>query len=302
MCTDQSGEGRRGTTTGAADPGPAPRRLPEVPAPLSPAELVGSPGVLGNIARERAADYVDAATAYDEAVFAQCRRAVAQRRSFKSALQAVHDDLAIIAEVKRASPSQGAIADVDPVSAAREYWEGGAACLSVLTEPRHFGGQLEHLRAVAGVVPLPLLRKEFTVHPAQVVEAALSGASAVLLIVALLGERTAAYLSFARRLGLDVLVEVHDEDELEIALQAGTDLLGVNNRNLKTLKIDLATAPALIRRARAAGFEGVAVAESGYRTAHELHGLRGVADAVLVGTSLVASGNLREALRGLRAQ
>lgn len=279
------------------------------PNPLSSAELAGAPGVLGNIGRERAADYAASALAQNERALAEAFAAAAQRPAFSAALERARDEaeaaqiatrLAVIAEVKRASPSQGAIAEGDPVQAGRAYEAGGAAALSVLTEPRHFGGALEHLQQVANAVSLPLLRKEFTVHPDQIVEAAARGASAVLLIVALLQERTQAYLEYAAAFGLDVLVEVHDEAELAIALNAGATLLGVNNRDLTTLKIDLANAPTLIAQARAAGFKGLAVAESGYRSATELRELNGLADAALVGTSLVGSGDLTGALRSLR--
>ena len=208
--------------------------------------------------------------------------------------------LALIAEVKRSSPSQGAIADLEPVAAAKAYARGGAAALSILTEPRHFGGALEHLREVAKAVALPLLRKDFTVHPLQILEAKTAGASAVLLIVAVLGEATRAYREYAQSLGLDALVEVHDEAELATALQAGANIIGVNNRDLRTLAIDLDNAPLLIDKARAQGFGGLTVAESGYREAAELKTLQGVADAVLVGTSLAGSGDLAAAVRRLR--
>lgn len=260
------------------------------------------PGVLGRIGLERASDY-----AHSGEVSTTVAQA-SERPGFSAALLearvaaevAGQLPLAVIAEVKRSSPSQGAIAPLEPVAAARAYRSGGAAALSVLTEPRHFGGDLSHLRQVAAAVGLPLLRKEFTVHPQQVLEAAEGGASAVLLIVALLGERTAAYLAYARALGLDALVEVHDEAELEIALGSGAQLIGVNNRDLRTLEIDLNTAPRLIAAARTAGFGGVAVAESGYRERAELDALAGVADAVLVGTSLAGSGDLTAALLRLR--
>jgi len=173
--------------------------------------------------------------------------------------------------------------------------------LSVLTETRHFGGDLEHLRAIAASRPaLPLLRKDFTVHPAQVDEALAAGASAVLLIVAVLGDATAAYLSYATALGLDALVEVHDDAELDVAMAAGAQVLGVNNRDLTSLKIDLATAPRLLQRARREGFSGVLVAESGYRTRDDLRAVEEWADAVLVGTSLAGSGDLAGALKALR--
>lgn len=327
MWSGQKPGGLRGSmsTDGRSDGSGAKRsEVPvEVPEPLSAADLADAPGVLGKIARERAADYAAvaeqrAAVAYDAVTpaapaGAQGRLAAAQDAAavpgFAAALRRARDQaraaslplqLAVIAEVKRASPSQGAIAELEPVQAALAYQAGGAAALSVLTEPRHFGGSLEHLQQVSQAVRLPLLRKEFTVHPLQVAEAARNGASAVLLIVALLGQRTVDYLGYAKALGLEALVEVHDEAELEVALDAGAHLLGVNNRDLRTLAIDLATAPRLISLARAGGFGGVAVAESGYSDAQELHELNGEADAVLVGTSLVRSGDLAGALLALR--
>ncbi|MFO7544412.1 MAG: indole-3-glycerol phosphate synthase TrpC [Trueperaceae bacterium] len=311
-----------------------------VPRPLDDAALAGVPGVLGRIARERAEDYRNADARILPADVAACAAAVAAdgrprfaaalRRSIRAtpssfpasvptseggataasgshataaAGRAAHvTPLAVIAEVKRSSPSQGSIAPLDPVEAARAYQRGGAAALSVLTEPRHFGGSLEHLGAVTAAVALPAIRKEFVVHPAQVLEAAQAGASAVLLIVAVLGEETSAYLAFARALGLDALVEVHDERELEVALAANADVIGVNNRDLATLQIDLDTAPRLLRIARERGFDGVGVAESGYRTRADLRAIEPLADAVLVGTSLAGSGDLEAALRRLRGE
>ena len=284
------------------------------PEPIGPERLDEVPGVLGQIATERASDYQKIAAADSlagpDGDFAVDRPV---RLAFESALQGyklsvseavsashVGTSLAVIAEVKRASPSQGAIAELDPVAAARSYLAGGASALSVLTEPRHFGGTLAHLSDVAAVVDLPLLRKDFTVHPRQLVEALEAGASAVLLIVAVLGEKTAVYLEYARSLGLDALVEVHDDAELDVAITAGASLIGVNNRDLKTLVTDLETAPRLGQRARELGFSGVLVAESGYRSYDELRSVEGVADAVLVGTSLAGSGDLSAALQHLR--
>ena len=259
------------------------------PAPLTEAEAAGVPGTLGRITAERVAAYKDAPVG---------RLVTTERPSFAAALSA--PGLQIIAEVKRRSPSLGAIADLDPVAAATAYAAGGAAALSILTEPNHFGGELKHLEQVAGAVTLPLLRKDFTVHPAQLLEAKASGASAVLLIVAVLGEHTSAYLQLARELGLDALAEVHDEAELKTALASGAQLLGVNNRDLKTLKIDLSTAPRLMTRARDMGFAGLLVAESGYTEAAELASVSGLADAVLIGSSVAGSGDLAAAVRRLR--
>ncbi len=285
---------------------PTEAAAPNLPAPVSFEALSDVPGVLGRIAREQFKAYEGAlisspphaAPSHVAPPHAAPSHLTPPRPSFAAALG--RGGLAIIAEVKRSSPSQGKIADLQPLEAALAYARGGAAALSILTEPRHFGGALAHLREVAGAVALPLLRKDFTVHPAQVREAHEAGASAVLLIVAVLGAATKTYLEYARSLGLDALVEVHDEAELMTALDAGADIIGVNNRDLRTLQVDLANAPRLIRIARAQGFGGVSVAESGYREATELKTLQGVADAVLVGTSLAGSGDLAAAVARLR--
>ena len=253
------------------------------------------PGVLGAIARERAADLADAPSDDPNAHAGGVRSAAAARGRLRDALTG--SGLALLAEVKRSSPSRGAIADLDPVAAARAYAAGGAAALSVLTEPRHFGGDRAHLRAVAAAVDLPLLRKDFVVHPAQLVEAREDGAAAALLIVAVLGEALGAYLHSAWSLGLDALVEVHDEAELDLAMRTGADLIGVNNRDLRSLAIDTATAPRLIELGRASGHRAVWVAESGYADGAEAAALTGLADAVLVGTSLASSGDLERATR-----
>lgn len=249
-------------------------------------------GVLGRIVAERVMDYADAASDLGP------KRAASRR--FEEALQ--RPSLALIAEVKRASPSQGAIAPLDPAEAARAYEEGGAAAISCLTEPRHFDGSPEALRAVVEAVQLPVLRKDFVVHPAMLREAADWGASAALLMVSVLGRAVGDYLAMTEHLGLDALVEVHDERELDIALASGARIIGVNNRDLTTLNIKLEVSPRLIRRARDAGFAGVLVAESGYKSAADVAAVRGLADAVLVGSSLAGSGNLAQATRELLAQ
>jgi len=273
----------------------------DAPAPLTAAALDAVPGVLGSIARERAAAYdgqpVPASVPAPASVAGDARPPAGR---LASALRG--PDLAVLAEIKRRSPSRGAIADLDPVDAARAYAAGGAAAVSVLTEPTHFGGDLAHLRAVADAVPLPALRKDFVVHPAQVEEARAAGAAGVLLIAAVLGDALAAYVAYAHALGLDALVEVHDDADTDRALAAAPALLGVNNRDLRTLDVDLRVAPRLLARARAAGFGGVTVAESGYATPDDLAPVRGVADAVLVGTSLAGAGDLAAAVRALRAE
>ena len=260
-------------------------------SPLTLEHVTTVPGVLGQISLERLLDYKSIELEPLDLNFPQ-------RPSFYKALQG--EEINVIAEVKRASPSLGTIADLNPAQAACAYWRGGAAALSILTEPRHFGGSLEHLEEVSSVAPLPLLRKDFTVHPAQLVEAKRAGASAVLLIVAVLGEHLQAYLELAERLELDALVEVHDEAELDLALSSDAKIIGVNNRDLRTLEIDLNNAPKLIERARGEGFKGLLVAESGYSTPEQLRDLQGVADAVLIGSSVAGSSDLEGAIRRLR--
>lgn len=266
-----------------------------VPATLGPERLEAVPGVLGRIARERAADHADVEVPTEGAVGGAPDPDRGER--FLRALRA--PGLSVIAEIKRGSPSAGAIADLDPVATAAAYERGGAAALSVLTEARHFGGHLDHLRDVAASTNLPAMRKEFVVHPVQVREALEAGACAVLLIAAVLGPRLAEYLAYARSLGLAALVEVHDEAELENAMSAGARVIGVNNRDLRTLEVDLDTAPRLLRRAREAGFDGAAVAESGYARPEDLEAIHDLADAVLVGTVLAGSGDPAAALTRL---
>ncbi|KOX90414.1 Indole-3-glycerol phosphate synthase [Thermus aquaticus] len=249
-------------------------------------DLSRVPGVLGEIARRRALEVASSPLPEPPAV-----------PSFAQALAL--PGLSLIAEVKRQSPSEGRIREVDPVEAALAYERGGARALSVLTEPHHFGGSLEDLKRVRQAVGLPLLRKDFVVDPFMLEEARAFGASAVLLIVALLSELTGAYLERARALGLEALVEVHTEEELELALESGAEILGINNRDLVSLRVDLATAPRLGRLARERGFGGLLVAESGYARREDLEGLHGLFDAVLVGTSLMRKPDLAEAVREL---
>lgn len=196
--------------------------------------------------------------------------------------------LAVVAEVKRRSPSAGAIAPIpDPAALARAYAAGGAVAVSVLTEPERFGGSLGDLEAVARAVRVPVLRKDFLLDPLQLAEAAEAGAGAVLLIVAALGGRTAAMLAASGRLGLEALVEAHDEAELDAALAAGALVVGVNSRDLRTFAVDLRVAERLRPRIPAGV---VAVAESGVRTPEDARRLREAGyDAVLVGEALAAA-------------
>ncbi len=201
------------------------------------------------------------------------------------------ETVAVIAEVKRRSPSAGVIRDdLDPAGRAALYAERGAAAISVLTDGPFFGGSVSDLRAAAAKVPVPVLRKDFILDELQVVEARAAGAAAVLLIVrALPRERLEALLGVAAREELDALVEVHTAFELDVALEAGARIVGVNSRDLDTFRIDTAAAWRLLRRVPA---EVVAVAESGMADLSDVtrardHG----ADAVLIGTALSAAGD-----------
>ena len=205
----------------------------------------------------------------------------------------------VIAEVKRRSPSKGELAGIpDPAALATAYERGGAATISVLTEERRFGGSLADLRAVRGAVDIPVLRKDFVVEPYQLLEARAAGADLVLLIVAALpGDALVRLHDVARELGLTVLVEVHDEPEVERAVALGAPLVGVNARNLKTLDVDPAT---FAKLAPLLPGEVVKVAESGVSGPHDVH--RHVtegADVVLVGEALVRDGDPEGAVRAM---
>jgi indole-3-glycerol phosphate synthase len=207
---------------------------------------------------------------------------------------------AIIAEFKRHSPSAGDIqAGADPVEIARIYESGDAAAMSVLTEPQHFKGSLDDLRRVAAAVDLPLLRKDFAVDRHQVYEAAIAGAEAVLVIVAGLTDADALkLLDAAHCVHLDALVEVHTAEELQRAAALGATLIGVNNRNLKTLKVDLETS---IRLAQLAPPNATLVAESGLRTRADIERLQSAGyKAFLIGETLMRSGDPLSSLRELQ--
>jgi indole-3-glycerol phosphate synthase len=209
--------------------------------------------------------------------------------------------VSVIAEVKRSSPSKGALADIaDPAALAADYEAGGAATISVLTERRRFGGSLDDLRAVRATVAIPVLRKDFIVTSYQLFEARAAGADLALLIVAALNQvRLECLLDRARSIGLTPLVEVHDEEEVERALAAGATLVGVNARNLRTLEVDRDT---FARLAPRIPDDVVRVAESGVRGPHDVfeYAKQG-ADVVLVGETLVKGKDPRTAVADLVA-
>lgn len=256
---------------------------------------------------------LDEIVAHTRGVVAAARRAVPPstlrdraawhepRRGFRAALAAAAAPPAVIAEIKRASPSRGVIREAfDPPAHARSYAAGGATALSVLTEARWFQGDLEHLAAVRAAVSLPLLRKDFLVDVYQVEEARAWGADAVLVIAAV-GEPAlrADLLVAAREHRLDALVEVHDARELEWAAAAGATLIGVNNRDLRTFETTLATTE---RLARGMPPGALLVAESGIHTAADLRRMAAAgARAVLIGEAFMAAPDPGAALRELLA-
>ncbi len=211
------------------------------------------------------------------------------------------EGVSVIAEVKRSSPSRGALADIaDPAALAAEYEAGGAAAISVLTERRRFGGSLEDLRAVRDAVRIPVLRKDFIVTSYQLWEARAAGADLALLIVAALEQSAlVSLIERAESIGLTPLVEVHDEEEVDRALDAGARLVGVNARNLKTLEVDRDTFSRLAPRIPD---DVVRVAESGVRGPHDVfeYAKQG-ANVVLVGETLVKGKDPRSAVADLVA-
>lgn len=208
-------------------------------------------------------------------------------RDLPAALRAIDRPPALIAEVKRASPSAGAILDgANPSVQACAYVEAGAAAVSVLTEPRHFHGSLIDLDAVRSAVEVPVLRKDFLIDPAQVIEARAHGADAILLIAATLGAaELEAMLATARDLGMEALVETHSDHDLEVALASGASMIGVNARDLETLGVHAKGALARLERIPA---DRLAVMESGISTrAHVEAALDAGASAILVGEALM---------------
>lgn len=212
--------------------------------------------------------------------------------------------LQVIAEMKRASPSKGLIAEgANPVKQALSYYEAGAACISVLTDRQFFQGSFDDLAAVAEAVPIPLLCKDFMIDKVQIDKAKNAGASVILLIAAALDDRTLGSLyTYANELGMDVLVEVHNVEELERALAIDAKIIGVNNRDLHTFEVDLAQTE-LIAERFPFDEERVFISESGIWGAEDaIRAAKAGASAVLVGESLMRSGSVKEALQALQVE
>ena len=218
--------------------------------------------------------------------------------SFEKALK--KDDIAFICECKKASPSKGIIAENFPyLQIAKDYETAGADCISVLTEPKWFLGSDEYLKEIANAVSIPCLRKDFTVDEYMIYQAKLFGASAVLLICSILSEsQLKEYIAICEMLGLSALVEVHDESEIQMALQSGAKMIGVNNRNLKDFSVDTNNSGNL---RKLVPNDIIFVSESGVKTSEDVQTLRNIgANAVLVGETLMRAENKKQKLAELR--
>ncbi len=218
-------------------------------------------------------------------------------RGFRSALDRGAHQLSVIAEIKKASPSAGIIdPNFDPLRQARMYIDGGATCMSILTDEHFFKGNLSYLTRISKESPIPILRKDFTVHEVQIYEAVVAGADAILLIVAALtDEELKRFYNTAKDLQLDILVEVHDLEEMERALELQADLIGINNRNLKTFTTDLSTTE---RLAEEVPDNVILISESGIKsTADAQRALNAGANGLLVGESLMRANSPAEGIQ-----
>lgn len=259
-------------------------------------------GVLDDILAGKREEIARLRTPAAASAIARALAAAPAPRDFAGALRRRDGHLAVVAEIKRRSPSKGDLAPgLDPVATAKAYEAGGAAALSVLTDSRWFGGSLDDLVAARAATELPVLRKDFTVDPVQVDEARAAGADAVLLIAAALDDAALAALhAHAVSRGLDVLVETHDEAEVDRALAAGARIVGVNSRNLQSFAEDLGTAEHLVRRIPA---DVIRVAESAVRTESDADRMAAAGfDAVLVGEALVRSVDPESLVRAMAAR
>lgn len=230
-------------------------------------------------------------------------RQTPQARDFRSAIArkptVPNSRIRLIAELKKASPSKGLIrADFDPVAIARVYEKAGASALSVLTDERYFQGRLEYLTAVRDAVELPILRKDFVIDPYQIYEARVAHADAVLLIVAALEKKVLTeLLAVTGNLGMAALVEVHASDELDVALESGAEIIGINNRDLRTFETNLRTTLELAPRVPE---DKVLVSESGIFTRRDVERLMDAGvDAILVGEALMREANIEGKVREL---
>ena len=259
------------------------------------------PNILSRIVRDKTPEIELLHEEYDLGEYIEAAIEVEDRRDFRKAITS-GDRLNLIAEVKKASPSAGVIReDFDPVALARSYEEAGAAAISVITEKNYFQGDLEYLSEIREATSLPLLRKDFVTDEFQIAESKLAGADAVLLICAILDwRRVLSLMSLTRRLKMDALVEVHNTRELDIALIAGANFIGINNRNLETFEVDLETTSRLMQHIR----DPIPViSESGIDKPEHLVRIKEAGcKAVLIGESLLRQPDEKTAIAELFAQ
>ena len=223
-------------------------------------------------------------------------KALKEKRSLISAIEKTEGSglIPVIAEIKRRSPSKGKIRDVDLARTARQMENGGACAISVLTD-KNFDGSLEDLKRVKEAVKIPVLRKDFIVDEFQIYQSYGAGVDAVLLIVSLLREKTMEFVELTHELGMEALVEIHNEDEIRFALDSNAKLIGINNRNLKTLQIDLGTTESLTKKIPT---NRIIISESGINDKEDLKRvLKAGANAVLIGTSIIKAENIEERVR-----
>ncbi len=265
-------------------------------------------GILAEIVREKRKKAEAGRSLIPEERFRQSLGSLKPCRGFREALRLESSEgaLGVIAEVKRKSPSAGQIASdlkMDLGSRVADYEAGGATCVSVLTDEERFAGSNDDVETARGSCSIPVLRKDFMVDTWQVHESRAIGSDCILLIVAAIEDRKllAELAAVARELGMDVLVEVHSEDEVEAALELGTGLVGVNNRDLSTFETDLAVSERLVPRLKGEG--RVVVAESAIRTGEDAARMKAAgADAVLVGEALMRADDIPALVEELRCQ
>lgn len=256
--------------------------------------------ILDDILEHKAREVADAKARVPQELLQHQAEAMGPARGFVKALREKSETgTAIIAEVKKGSPSKGIIReDFDPVAIARTYEAAGAACLSVLTDRKFFHGALSFLPQIAAAVKIPLLRKEFIIDPYQIYEARAAGADAILLIAAALDRKHLKEFSeLAKKLGMDILLEVHNESEMEAALQLPVELIGINNRDLKSFVTDLGVTERLLRMVDE---DRLVVSESGINGRSDIARLQAAgAGAFLIGESLMREDDIAAKLRQL---
>jgi indole-3-glycerol phosphate synthase len=257
--------------------------------------------ILGEILRNKRIEVEEAKRRYPLELLTHKLEKTEPPRNFFEAIKP-DERVKIIAEVKCASPSRGILReDFNPIEIAKSYKEGGASALSVLTDKRYFKGDLSHLRDVRNAVSIPLLRKDFIIDPYQVYEARYYGADAVLLIAAALDKRTIAeLLNLTHSLGMNAIVEVHNEEELERALTARSEIIGINNRDLKTFTVSLDVS---IKLSRLIPNGKVVVSESGFSSSEEIKRLKNEGIRVfLVGETFMKASDPGKELRAMLAE